>query len=66
VLLDAAAQALANPGYRLIVTDSETISTRTDPWDPSTQTSKAQRVAAALEEQKDHSSRPKRSANSTN
>ena len=53
VLLDAAAQALANPGYRLIVTDAETIATRTDPWDPGTETSKAQRVAAALEEQKD-------------
>ena len=53
VLLDAAAEALANPGYRLIVTDSETIATRTDPWDPGTETSKAQRAAAALEEQKD-------------
>ena len=53
VLLDAAAQALANSGYRFIVTDVETIATRTDPWDPGTETSKAQRVAAALEEQKD-------------
>ena len=53
VLLDAAAQALANPGYRLIVTDAETIATRTDPWDPGTETSRAQRAAAALEERKD-------------
>ena len=53
VLLDAAAEALANPGYRLIVTDSDTIATRTDPWDPRTETSKAQRAAEALEEQKD-------------
>ena len=34
--------------YRLIVTDAETIATRTDKWDPATETSRAQRDAAAL------------------
>jgi len=48
VLLDAARQALANPGYRLVVTDADTIATRTDPWDPGTETSKEQRAAAEL------------------
>ena len=47
-LLEAARQALDNPGYRLIVTDAETIATRTDEWDPGTETSRAQRDAAAL------------------
>ena len=37
-----------NPNYRLIVTDAETIATRTDEWDPGTETSRAQRDAAAL------------------
>ena len=44
---------MSNPGYRLIVTDAETIATRTDPWDPGTETSRAQRAAEELEEQKD-------------
>jgi hypothetical protein len=41
-LLDTARQALHNPKYRLIVTDAETIATRTDEWDPATETSSAQ------------------------
>jgi type VII secretion ATPase EccA len=53
VLLDAAREALANPSYRLVVTDAETIATRTDPWDPATETSKEQRVAAQLAAQQD-------------
>jgi type VII secretion ATPase EccA len=47
-LLDPARQALDNPGFRLVVTDPETIETRTDKWDPATETSRAQRDAAAL------------------
>lgn len=54
MLLDAARQALANPGYRLVVTDAETIATRTDQWDPSTETSKEQRAAAALADQQEN------------
>jgi type VII secretion ATPase EccA len=52
-LLEAAQQALANPGFRLVVTDSETIATRTDPWDFETETSREERAAAELAEQKD-------------
>lgn len=47
-VVDAAQQALDNPTYRLVVTDADTIATRTDPWDPNTETSRAQRDAAAL------------------
>lgn len=47
-LLEAARQALDNPGYRLIVTDPDTIATRTDKWDPGTETSREQREAAQL------------------
>ncbi|MFZ0831542.1 MAG: AAA family ATPase [Mycobacterium sp.] len=54
VLLDGARQALANPGYRLVVTDEETIATRTDPWDPGTETSREQRAAAQLATQQEN------------
>ncbi|MFS0901044.1 AAA family ATPase [Mycolicibacterium litorale] len=47
-LLPAAQQAIDDPSYRLVVTDPETIATRTDKWDPATETSRAQRDAAAL------------------
>lgn len=60
-LLAAAQQALDDPGYRLVVTDPETIATRTDKWDPGTETSRAQRNAAALAtEQKDVLAQAKR------
>ena len=60
-LLAAAQQALDDPGYRLVVTDPETIATRTDKWDPRTETSRAQRNAAALAtEQKDVLAQAKR------
>ncbi len=36
-----------------MVTDAETIATRTDPWDPDTETSKEQRDAAELAEQQE-------------
>jgi type VII secretion ATPase EccA len=52
-LLDAARQALANPGYRLVVTDADTIASRTDLWDPDTETSHAERAAAHLAEKKE-------------
>ena len=42
-LLPAAQQAIDDPSYRLVVTDPETIATRTDKWDPATETSRAQR-----------------------
>jgi type VII secretion ATPase EccA len=48
VLLEAARQALEDPSYRLVVTDAESIASRTDRWDPATETSAAQRNAAAL------------------
>ena len=47
-LLDAARQALDEASYRLIVTDAETIGTRTDKWEPATETSRAQRAAVDL------------------
>ncbi|MCG5433054.1 AAA family ATPase [Mycobacterium sp. MYCO198283] len=53
VLLDAAREALANPGYRLVVTDEETIASRTDPWDRSTETSREARAAADLASQQE-------------
>jgi type VII secretion ATPase EccA len=47
-LLDPARQALDNANFRLIVTDADTIATRTDPWDPATEVSRSARDAAAL------------------
>ncbi len=47
-LLEPARQALDNPKLRLIVTDADTIATRTDPWDPGTEVSRSTRDAAAL------------------
>ena len=42
--MEPARQALDNPSYRLIVTDADTIATRTDPWDPATETSRGRRA----------------------
>jgi hypothetical protein len=47
-LMEPARQALDNPNYRLIVTDADTIATRTDPWDPATEVSRSTRDAATL------------------
>jgi type VII secretion ATPase EccA len=47
-VIPQARQALEQPGYRLVTTDADTIATRTDKWDPATETSRAQRDAAAL------------------
>jgi type VII secretion ATPase EccA len=41
-------QALNQPDYRMVQTDAETIATRTDKWDPATETSRQQRDATAL------------------
>ena len=48
VALEAARQALDDPTYRLVITDAETIASRTDPWDPGTETSREHRHAAQL------------------
>jgi type VII secretion ATPase EccA len=47
-LLAPAREALDNPNFRLIVTDADTIATRTDEWDPATEVSRSARDAAAL------------------
>ena len=47
-MLPAAREASQNPLLRLVVTDAQTIATRTDKWDPATETSREQREAAAL------------------
>jgi len=47
-VLPAARDAVDNPALRLVITDAETIATRTDEWDPGTETSREHRVAAAL------------------
>jgi type VII secretion ATPase EccA len=47
-LLEPARQALDSANFRLIVTDADTIATRTDPWDPATEVSRSARDAAAL------------------
>ncbi len=47
-LIPQAREALDAPEYRLVTTDAETITTRTDKWDPDTETSPEQRAAAEL------------------
>src|SRR6202007_2824288 len=47
-LLPVARDAVDNPALRLVITDAETIATRTDEWDPGTETSREHRVAGAL------------------
>jgi type VII secretion ATPase EccA len=41
-----AREALDNPNYRLVLTDPETIESRTDPWDPDSAPSREQTEAA--------------------
>ena len=48
VPLEAARQALEDPTYRLVVTDPQSIASRTDRWDPATETSADERRAAAM------------------
>ena len=52
-LIPQARQALDNPSYRIPTTDAETIATRTDKWDPATETSRSERAAAALATERD-------------
>ena len=47
-LIPQARTALDEPGYRIVTTDAETIATRTNRWDPATQTSRDARAAAEL------------------
>ncbi len=47
---EANAMALADPKYRLVVTDKETIDARTDKWDPDSAPDPAARVTADQEE----------------
>ena len=47
-VIPQARKALDEPGYRIVTTDAETIATRTDQWDPKTETSRAARAEAAL------------------
>jgi len=47
-VIPQARTALQEPTYRIVTTDAETIATRTDKWDPGTETSRDARAAAAL------------------
>jgi type VII secretion ATPase EccA len=47
-MLPAARDAVDNTLLRLVSTDAETIATRTDKWDPDTETSREHRAAEAL------------------
>ena len=51
-LLPAARDALADPQLQLVVTDADTIDTRTDHWDPATECTAADRQVAADEAQR--------------
>jgi type VII secretion ATPase EccA len=51
-LIPQARQALDNPSYRIPTTDADTIATRTDQWDPTSETSRDERAATALAEQR--------------
>lgn len=51
-LLDAAKQALADPTLQLVITDEQTINTRTDKWDVTTQRTAQQRTEAEHEERR--------------
>lgn len=51
-LLDAAKQALADPTLQLVITDEQTINTRTDKWDVATQRTAQQRTEAEHEERR--------------
>ncbi|MEM6110112.1 AAA family ATPase [Mycobacterium sp. 050272] len=48
VVIPPARVALEQPDFRIVTTDADTIATRTDKWDPRTETSRDARAAAAL------------------
>ena len=52
-IIDQARKALDEPSFRIVTTDAETIATRTDKWDPATETSRAERAAAELATERD-------------
>jgi type VII secretion ATPase EccA len=52
-VIPQARKALEEPQYRIITTDAETIATRTNKWDPGTETSRDARAAAALATERD-------------
>jgi type VII secretion ATPase EccA len=52
-IIPQARKALDEPGYRIVTTDADTIATRTDKWDPATETSRAARAAAELATERD-------------
>ncbi len=47
-VISQARDALDNPNYRIVVTDPESIDSRTDKWDPATQVDPGQRAQAEL------------------
>ncbi|OPE46152.1 type VII secretion AAA-ATPase EccA, partial [Mycobacterium intermedium] len=51
-LIESAKRALADPGLQLVVTDEESIRSRTDKWDVTTQRSAQQRSEAEHEERR--------------
>lgn len=53
-LIWEARDALAHPDYRLVTTDAETIATRTNRWDPQTETSREVRAEADLDAEREH------------
>jgi type VII secretion ATPase EccA len=52
-VIPQARRALDEPHYRIVTTDAETIATRTNKWDPGTETSRDARAAAALATERD-------------
>lgn len=48
IVIPPARVALEQPDFRIVTTDADTIATRTDKWDPRTETSRDARAAAAL------------------
>jgi type VII secretion ATPase EccA len=52
-MIPQARKALEEPQYRIITTDAETIATRTNKWDPGTETSRDARTAQALASERD-------------
>lgn len=52
-LIWEARDALAHPEYQMVTTDADTIATRTDKWDPQTETSREVREAAELDAERE-------------
>jgi type VII secretion ATPase EccA len=52
-VIPQARRALEEEQYRIVTTDAETIATRTNKWDPGTETSRDERAAVALASERD-------------